>query len=47
MLAGCTFLKPLHFRGGVGVGAVRYGQTSPEQDSPHPTIPTPEVEGRK
>ncbi len=47
MLAGYALLKPLLFMGGVGVGAVRYGQTSPEQDRPHPSIPSPEEEGRK
>ena len=37
--------KPLPFRGGVGVGAVMRTQSIP--DSPLPSIPSPEGEGRK
>ncbi len=36
--------KPLPFRGGVGAGGVRGIPASP--DSPHPSIPSPEGEGK-
>jgi spore maturation protein CgeB len=42
-----TSLKPLPFRGGVGVGAVESTAPRPAAHSPHPSIPSPEGEGRR
>jgi hypothetical protein len=36
--------KPLPFRGGVGVGAVKLAPVL--SDKPHPLIPSPEGEGK-
>ncbi|HEY0411650.1 MAG TPA: glycosyltransferase [Allosphingosinicella sp.] len=47
LLAIVASLKPLPFRGGIGVGPVTNPGHPEFADSPHPSIPSPEGEGRR